>query len=610
MDDGQVLTALAKNVKNLKTFNPKQDMEVTHWYLNKQDATKSIYHNGDRNIDEATTVNRLQVIIEGFHRKFISSNQDESIPTAMRIEKLKAEIDGMALDLSDVVFGGNQKNDQKLTTTPAQPLQNMTEEETDRLVRSFKEIIDFASKNNREPQETKENIEERKLWSRLNGIRGDEDKKAILKPYDTLGLLEGTFKPQVQEESKEDERGQATDYTITLPAGSEKYITAIKGAFAEDSELRDISVSFNVGGVVMDAIEKSQIAIEGESSKIKTKMVQTIYFASIGYDKIEGKENAKMPSVSLIKNAEYIKEKTGVDYAINHHQRATFETTKIEVDFDGQKAYSLFLPIGKFENWSVKERWLSSSMNRKRTIEYILEQLKDEAKGNVPATKTEEPKTESEIKSKLEAIKPFMGEAQYSILNGAINNPDNEFKDVINELYQTITTMPKTYEQDGMGDKAVAYLHYFKGGNDWWITEKDTGDQQDQAFGLASINGYEPELGYISIVELTENDIELDFYWEPKTVGEIKGEDMEKEEEDTEMGVENEYPAKEEPKSGQENTDFTSRLAEFKTLTIKDMDRAEEIMVELTGLMEKEPENKTLEEAYNEINEYLNTLVG
>jgi len=74
MDDGQVLTALAKNVKNLKTFNPKQDMEITHWFLNKQDITKAVYLNGDRNIDEATTSTRLKTVIEGFHRRFISGN--------------------------------------------------------------------------------------------------------------------------------------------------------------------------------------------------------------------------------------------------------------------------------------------------------------------------------------------------------------------------------------------------------------------------------------------------------------------------------------------------------------------------------------------------------
>jgi len=96
------------------------------------------------------------------------------------------------------------------------------------------------------------------------------------------------------------------------------------------------------------------------------------------------------------------------------------------------------------------------------------------------------------------------------------------------EIAQTISTMPKTYEQDGKGDQAVVYLHYFQGGMDWWITEKDKGDpddekpgQQLQAFGLVDL-GYGAELGYISIVELIKNGIELDLYWTPKTLEEIK----------------------------------------------------------------------------------------
>lgn len=923
MDDGQVLTALAKNVKNLKTFNPKQDMEVTHWYLNKQDITKAIYHNGDRNIDEATTAMRLQSVIEGFHRRFISAN-----PINIDVSTLKKEIDGMVLDLSDVVFGGNSKteesnnelnatteeltlsmsnimeteeknvdalkvffrehlsgkyvntvigkvwftkketehkfrgnvhkndltlkiiphtidilkngnylgraelhkdrsdgivgfhvfekelnidnliimteidvaesdpkqytynithekaigwkkrkenatysasyrqstsintimpkdkgnvnmdsigevddrweayddpyssihimsardkngkllspeevmaifnakeNDQKLTTT-AQPLQKMTEEEAGRLVRSFKEIVDFASKNNREPQETKENIEERKLWSRLNGIRGDEDKKAILKQYDTLGLLEGTFKPQVQEETKEDrfyiqwggpnsgwnntryiirdrenknngsdeiagfvrygndtpeidpkyrdneelmkfiesnfakkdedKQAQEADYTITLPSGAEKYINAIKGAFAQDSDLKGLKASFNVGGTVMDAIEKSQISIEGESSKIKTKMAQTIYFASIGYDKIEGKEGARMPSVELVRNAEYIKGKTGVDYEIRHHQTAIFETQKIEIDMnEAGKSNALFLPIGKFEGWSVKERWLASGMNRKRTIEYILKQLKDEAKGNT----TEEPKTEdeSELSKKLEAIKGFMGEAQYSILKSAINKPNNEFEDVINELYQTITTMPKTYEQDGKGNEAIAYLHYFKGGNDWWITEKDKEAKQLQAFGLASVNGYEPELGYISIEELKSINAELDFYWTPKTIGEIKGEEKEEdeyqedEEADEELetvseaeyfidnyGKENEQPkveTKDEETATATPIDYSKyqgALSRILLATIDTLDDVETDLEIIENAYNANPDDEELKNIYQQVLDKLDEMAG
>lgn len=95
------------------------------------------------------------------------------------------------------------------------------------------------------------------------------------------------------------------------------------------------------------------------------------------------------------------------------------------------------------------------------------------------------------------------------------------FVDKMVALDELISNMPKTYEQDGMGDKAVAYLHYFRGGMDWYITERDMENEQYQAFGKANL-GYGGELGYISIVELIENNIELDFYFEPTELGKLK----------------------------------------------------------------------------------------
>jgi hypothetical protein len=91
--------------------------------------------------------------------------------------------------------------------------------------------------------------------------------------------------------------------------------------------------------------------------------------------------------------------------------------------------------------------------------------------------------------------------------------------------------MPKTGEQDGKGEQATAYLHYFAGGQaSWYITEKDAGSPDDdpgtgqiQAFGLADLFGDGGELGYISIAEILENGGELDFHFTPKTLAEIRG---------------------------------------------------------------------------------------
>ena len=98
----------------------------------------------------------------------------------------------------------------------------------------------------------------------------------------------------------------------------------------------------------------------------------------------------------------------------------------------------------------------------------------------------------------------------------------NWYFDKLCEMAEIVRTMAKTYEQDGKGKDAIVYLHYFTPGSDCWITEKDMGDEQAQAFGYASLNGFEPEMGYISIAEWLENGAELDLHFTPRKVAEVE----------------------------------------------------------------------------------------
>ena len=98
------------------------------------------------------------------------------------------------------------------------------------------------------------------------------------------------------------------------------------------------------------------------------------------------------------------------------------------------------------------------------------------------------------------------------------------FIDQLVDLDRLIETMPKTYDQDGKGMEAIAYLHYFRGGMNWYITEKDIdedGEGQLQAFGLADL-GYGAELGYISIQELIDAGVELDLHFEPTALSKLR----------------------------------------------------------------------------------------
>lgn len=118
----------------------------------------------------------------------------------------------------------------------------------------------------------------------------------------------------------------------------------------------------------------------------------------------------------------------------------------------------------------------------------------------------------------------FINKNQLKIINYNASHGEERsyFKTMIINLNNRIQTMPKTYETDGQGNNTIVYLHYFNSNSDWYILEKDQENEQHQAFGLADLGLGFPELGYISIKELIDNNIELDLYWTPITLGEIK----------------------------------------------------------------------------------------
>ena len=122
-------------------------------------------------------------------------------------------------------------------------------------------------------------------------------------------------------------------------------------------------------------------------------------------------------------------------------------------------------------------------------------------------------------------IKTLIGPAQRAALWEALQSEEGEhFAAILTRIVTTWQAMPKTYETDAQGRAALAHLHYFTGGCDWWIVEKDADPDhagQVQAFGIADL-GMGRELGYISIPELLENGAELDLYYsKPKTIGEL-----------------------------------------------------------------------------------------
>jgi len=139
--------------------------------------------------------------------------------------------------------------------------------------------------------------------------------------------------------------------------------------------------------------------------------------------------------------------------------------------------------------------------------------------------------TKLEAEAALKTLRGFIGRTQRRCLVDLFRCEERQFFfDKICELAATVAGMPKTYEQDGLGDEAMVHLHYFAGGaGNWWITEKDKEMPEEpgqyQAFGFADLGDSESaELGYISIVELLACGAELDFYWKPKRLADVKNE--------------------------------------------------------------------------------------
>jgi hypothetical protein len=138
-------------------------------------------------------------------------------------------------------------------------------------------------------------------------------------------------------------------------------------------------------------------------------------------------------------------------------------------------------------------------------------------------------KDKARIIENVKTLNDYIGPRQMNAITMYLRGEEGEhFENKLEEYAERARTMPKTLEQDGKGDEAIVYLHYFHpNGFDWYVTEKDMGDgtgdtTQYQAFGYADM-GY-PELGYISILELISNNVELDLFWTPRTLGEVKRE--------------------------------------------------------------------------------------
>lgn len=124
--------------------------------------------------------------------------------------------------------------------------------------------------------------------------------------------------------------------------------------------------------------------------------------------------------------------------------------------------------------------------------------------------------------SNINTLKHFISQNQLALTLALTAGEEGEFfTQKLKEIEHTIDTMPKTYETDGQGYNATAYLRYFHScGFYCYITERDIEEDQYQAFGYVNLGS--GELGYVSIEELIQNDFELDYHFTPTPLNEIE----------------------------------------------------------------------------------------
>jgi hypothetical protein len=124
----------------------------------------------------------------------------------------------------------------------------------------------------------------------------------------------------------------------------------------------------------------------------------------------------------------------------------------------------------------------------------------------------------------LATLRALTNPSQFAAVAAALRGEESaHFAEIISRLHATWQAMPATYATEAQGRAAVAQLHYFLAGADWWIVEKDSDPDsagQFQAFGIADL-GMGAELGYISIPEILAFSAKLDFHYTAQTVAEI-----------------------------------------------------------------------------------------
>ena len=146
---------------------------------------------------------------------------------------------------------------------------------------------------------------------------------------------------------------------------------------------------------------------------------------------------------------------------------------------------------------------------------------------STPLTDQQRIKAAAKLLQKRGPLAPWIPDSQRLVTLDSLRGEEALwFADLAETLAERVRTLPKLYAQDGKGDDAIVYLHYFYGGSDWYVTEHDTSDEPHQCYGYAILNGdlRNAEMGYISLSDLFAAVplVNLDYHFDPRPLREVK----------------------------------------------------------------------------------------
>jgi len=250
--DGQVLQAYGKNKvnkSNKKTINYSKETHITNWYLNGVEVTKAIGYTEEQSDSELIT--KLSSLINRTHEKFIKKDKD--------VKDFEKEKKLLLDEINKIIkeYNDGLSNSKRIKELQAQYNPNES-------------LLGTNAVAGGENQAEKVRERNQKIREELKELGGEipEDVKIELpesKPQKELLPL----------------------YKIILPIETTKYIKALKQAFKETftsvrfkffgDNKSGIPREFGgLGGIRLDAINESDIQIEGEDDFVIKQMTKLI----------------------------------------------------------------------------------------------------------------------------------------------------------------------------------------------------------------------------------------------------------------------------------------------------------------------------------------------